>query len=116
MAIEGTLCLAIVATGILCASSFAQTPPPPAEHVPLQKTIGEVGPEIIPSLIVISFRGASLEAGKLTLTGVALNPIVFADRPVRAAGHTPLTTLLEEWAQKLKFLRSDPPNDWSMGL
>ena len=29
-------------------------------------------------------RGASLQGGKLTLTGVSANSILFADRPVRA--------------------------------
>jgi hypothetical protein len=33
----------------------------------------------------------------LTLTGVSPTSIVFADRPVRAAGHLPTEALLEEW-------------------
>jgi hypothetical protein len=31
------------------------------------------------------------------LAGVSLTSIVFADRPVRAAGHLPTEALLEEW-------------------
>ena len=58
-------------------------------------------------------RGASLQGGKLTLTGVAPNSIVFADRPVRAAGHSLTTDLLEEWspnnASDDSFTK-DPPN------
>jgi hypothetical protein len=51
--------------------------------------------------------------GKLTLTGVAPNSIVFADRPVRAAGHTLTTHLLEEWApnnESDESFTKDPPN------
>ena len=65
--------------------AFAQASPPP--HVPLQKTIGAAKPELVPSLFVINSRGATLQLGKLVLTGVAQNAIVFTDRPVRAAGH-----------------------------
>ena len=67
-------------------------------HVPLQKVIGQAKPDIVPSLIVMNARGASLQGGKLTLTGVSPNAIIFADRPVRAAGHALTTHLLEEWA------------------
>jgi hypothetical protein len=46
-------------------------------------------------------------------TGVAPNSIVFADRPVRAAGHSLTTHLLEEWspnnASDVSFTK-DPPN------
>jgi len=104
-----TLCLAIVATGFLCAPSFAQTTTPPAQHTPLEKTIGESGSQIIPSLIVINSRGAALQDGKLTLTGVMPTSIVFADRPVRAAGHTPTAHLVKEWAPEETFA-DDPPN------
>ena len=41
------------------APALAQTTPP--EHVPLQKTIGQAGPEVVPSLIVMNARGASLQ-------------------------------------------------------
>jgi hypothetical protein len=32
-------------------------------------------------------QGATLQGDKLTLIGVAPNVIIFADRPVRSAGH-----------------------------
>jgi hypothetical protein len=100
---------------LLCgaAPALAQTAPATSEHVPLQKAIGEAGPDIEPSLIVMNARGASLQGGKLTLTGVAPNSIVFADRPVRAAGHALTTHLLEEWApnnQDDESFTKDPPN------
>jgi hypothetical protein len=81
--------------------------------VPLQKVIGQAGPEIEPSLIVMNARGATLQAGKLTLIGVAPSSIVFADRPVRAAGHALLVDLLEEWApsnESSDSFTKDPPN------
>jgi hypothetical protein len=67
---------------LLCgaAPALAQTAPATPEHVPLQKTIGQAGPDVVPSLIVMNARGASLQGGKLTLTDVAPNSIVFADR------------------------------------
>jgi hypothetical protein len=78
----------VVIALLLCgaAPALAQTTPATLEHVPLQKTIGHAGPDIVPSLIVMNARGASLQGGKLTLTGVAPNAIVFADRPVRQRG------------------------------
>lgn len=64
-------------------------------HVPLQKTIGQARPEVVPSLIVMNAGGAILESG--TLKDVAASSIVFADRPVRAAGHALTSALLDEW-------------------
>ncbi len=100
---------------LLCGTgpALAQTTPATPEHVPLQKTIGQAGPDIVPSLIVMNARGASLQGGKLTLTGVAPNSIVFADRPVRAAGHALTTHLLEEWSpsnESDESFTKDPPN------
>jgi hypothetical protein len=95
------------------APALAQTAPSTPQHVPLQKTIGQAGPDIVPSLIVMNARGASLQGGKLTLTGVAPNSIVFADRPVRAAGHALTTHLMEEWApnnESDESFTKDPPN------
>jgi hypothetical protein len=45
----------------------------------------------------------------LTLTGVAPNAIVFADRPVRSAGHLLTAHVLEEWSASDSFGK-DPPN------
>ena len=64
-------------------------------------------------MIVINARGASLQGGKLTLAGLAPNSIVFADRPVRAAGHSLTTDLLKEWSPSNDNDQSstkDPPN------
>src|SRR5262249_14430317 len=65
------------------------------------------------SLIVLNARGASLQGGKLTLTGPAPNSIIFADRPVRAAGHALTVHVLEEWApgnDDANSFAKDPPN------
>ncbi len=75
-----------------------------------QKTIGQGKPELVPSLIVLNAHGASLQGQKLTLTGVAPNSIVFADRPVRSAGHVLTVHLLEEWATGSDSFAKDPPN------
>jgi hypothetical protein len=107
----GSMIIALLLCGV--APALAQTAPSAPEHVPLQKTIGQTGPDIIPSLIVMNARGANLQGGKLTLTGVASNTIVFADRPVRAAGHTMTKHLMEEWApnnQSEESFTKNPPN------
>jgi hypothetical protein len=107
----GPMIIALLLCG--AAPALAQTRPATPQHVPLQKTIGQPGPDIVPSLIVMNARSASLQGGKLTLTGVSPNSIVFADRPVRAAGHTLTTHLLEEWSpnnQSDESFTKDPPN------
>ena len=116
MTIKHTTRIFIAVAGLLGAPvlALAQTAATPPAHVPLQKTIGQAGAaDIVPSLIVMSARGASLQGGKLTLTGVSPNSIVFADRPVRAAGHALTTHLLEEWApgntDSASFTK-EPPN------
>lgn len=69
----------------------AQTPPP--------RTIGQPQkPELLPTFIVLNAQGAQLADGKLTLKGLAPNAILFADRPVRAAGHVLISQLKEEWS------------------
>ena len=50
-----------------------------------------------PSLAVLNSKGATLQGNKLTLSGVSPNSIVFADRPVRAAGHVPTSHFIKEW-------------------
>jgi hypothetical protein len=95
--------------GLALAQTSTTAPP----HVPLQKTIGQAKdakPEVVPSLIVLNARGANLQGQKLTLVGVAPNSIVFADRPVRSAGHVLTAHLLEEWATGSDSFAKDPPN------
>jgi hypothetical protein len=115
MRINRAAFLATSLAGLLCTSGWAlaQTVPPAPAHVPLQKTIGSHTPQVVPSLFVMNSRGASLAGGKLTLTGVSPNSIVFADRPVRSAGHDLTANILELWASdntNPESFAKDPPN------
>jgi hypothetical protein len=103
-----TACILMTAVGLVFSPklTFAQTE---TGKVP-QKTIGQGKPELVPSLIVLNARGASLQGQKLTLVGVAPNSIVFADRPVRSAGHVLTAHLLEEWGTGSDSFAKDPPN------
>jgi hypothetical protein len=74
---------------------------PPMAQPQAAKTIGQPQqPKVVPSMIVLNARGATLGNGKLVLDGVSSNAIVFADRPVRSAGHALTAHLLEEWSDK----------------
>lgn len=100
-------------SGTLCSASygaFAQdTGAKP--NVPLQKTIGVVTPTgPVPSLFVVNSAGAKLDGSKLTMTGVAMNSIVFADRPVRAAGHVTTKQFIMQWDEGADNFIKDPPN------
>jgi len=102
-----------VVGGIIFAatSAIAQSATNGSPHVPLQKTIGgQSKSEVVPSLIVFNSKGAALREGKLVLTGVAPNSIIFADRPVRAAGHDLTAHIIEDWAKGSDNFAKDPPN------
>jgi hypothetical protein len=101
--------LAALGVALLTASgALAQEKKP---HVPLEKAIGQAySNRPIPSLAVINADGAKLENGKLTLTGVSTNTIVFADRPVRAAGHEMTKQFLMQWDEGKDSFAKDPPN------
>ncbi|MFS8037015.1 hypothetical protein ACI7BZ_08620 [Xanthobacter sp. AM11] len=103
----------LLAAGLILAGSaaFAQQGPAQPQHVPLKKAIGV--PHVdrpVPSLAVINAAGAKLEGTKLTLSGVSANTIVFADRPVRAAGHETLKQFLMQWDEGKDSFAVDPPN------
>lgn len=98
--------IALLAVAALLATStgaLAQTSP---------KTIGTPQqPQIVPSMIVLNAKAAALTGHTLTLDGVSANAIVFADRPVRAAGHALTAHLLEEWsADAPDSFAKNPPN------
>jgi hypothetical protein len=103
---------AICAAGLLVHSqaAFAQSATDVKPHVPLEKSIGQAKPEVVPSLFVLNSRGASLKDGKLVLAGVSPNAIVFADRPVRAAGHDLTARIVEDWGNGSDNFAKDPPN------
>ncbi|CAN7296260.1 hypothetical protein [Rhizobium leguminosarum] len=94
----------------LASAGFAQDAPK-KPHVPLEKAIGQVTPTgPVPSLAVINSAGAKIENGKLILTGVSANSIVFADRPVRAAGHVTTEQFIMQWDDGKDNFAVDPPN------
>ena len=96
----------LLAGGVAAAQTAA-----PERNIPLEKAIGQVtqtGP--VASLFVLNARGATLADGKLTLTGVPLSSIVFADRPVRAAGHVETAQFVEQWNLGEDQFNIDPPN------
>ena len=102
-----TICILVAVATLLIASTIARAQD--AITAPTQKTIGSGKAKIEPALIVMNARGATLQGDKLTLTGVSANSIMFADRPVRAAGHALTAHLLEEWNGSDSFGK-DPPN------
>jgi hypothetical protein len=80
---------------------------------PAKKPIGPSKNEVVASLAVLNAKGASLQGNKLTLTGVAPNSIVFADRPVHAAGHVLTSHFIREWdegAESFAKRRPTPPS------
>ncbi|HEV2565443.1 MAG TPA: hypothetical protein VGU19_10195 [Microvirga sp.] len=99
------ICAAAVLT-VLCAGAQAQD----AIRQPGRKQIGKVKPEVEPALIVMNSAGARIDGNELVLTGVAPSSLIFADRPVRAAGHALTAHLLEEWAVGSDSFAKDPPN------
>jgi hypothetical protein len=100
-----SMLVSVVALLALPAVALAQD----AISAPAQKKIGAAKAQIEPALIVMNSRGATLQGNKLTLNGVSSNSIMFADRPVRAAGHALTAHLLEEWSGHDSFAK-DPPN------
>jgi hypothetical protein len=108
------LVITLVLAG-LPGSVFAQAATPAPSSAPEPKTIGvpasQGAAKVEPALIVMNASGAILADNKLTLTGVAPNAVIFADRPTRAAGHALTVHLLEEWgsAADASFAK-DPPN------
>jgi len=100
------LTLVLCTTSLSAGTSFAQD----AIVAPASKQIGVAKTQMEPSLIVLNSSGAKLADDQLVLSGITANSIVFADRPVRAAGHVLTTHLLEEWATGSDSFAKDPPN------
>ncbi|MBL0373558.1 hypothetical protein JJB09_16145 [Rhizobium sp. KVB221] len=89
-------------TGVVLAQDAISTPG--------QKTIGATQTKMIPSLAVLNSGGATLANGKLTMTSMSANTIVFADRPVRAAGHVLTSDFIKQWDEGKDSFATDPPN------
>jgi hypothetical protein len=96
---------------VLAFPLIASAPTTPAQDTPKQIGVpSNAKPEIVPSLIVLNAHGATLQGGSLTLLGVSSNAIIFADRPVRAAGHALTAHVLEEWGSGSESFGKDPPD------
>lgn len=102
------LLLAACVAGLGSQAAWGQSK---EKHVPMQKTIGvPSNTPPTPTLVVVNADGATLADGKLTLTGVQKSSIIFADRPVRAAGHVPTSEFVKEWGEGNDNFAKDPPN------
>ncbi|MBW8787757.1 MAG: hypothetical protein JF594_08485 [Rhizobium leguminosarum] len=101
------MCLIAIAAGLLSSTSvLAQD----AISAPAQKTIGAPKSKMVPSLAVLNSGGARLENGKLTMSGISAVSIVFADRPVRSAGHVLTSEFIKQWGEGADSFAKDPPN------
>ena len=84
------LAVAICVGALLWMSSIARAQAPATTSSGASTSSkSSVKVEMVPSLFVMNARGANLQGQTLTLAGVSPTSIVFADRPVRAAGHLP---------------------------
>lgn len=110
---NGTVGFALGLVALLAAAGARAQSAPAQDAIaaPGQKTIGQPANDaMIPSLAVINSRGATLQGGTFTMTGVSPNSIVFADRPFRAAGHVLTKHFLKEWDEGSDSFGKNPPN------
>src|SRR6266704_4135505 len=91
-------------------TATAQGAPAPSSMKTIGAPAAAAKPEIVPSLFVLNSRGATLQGDTLTLTGVSPSSIVFADRPVRSAGHQPTADVIAEWGSGDDSFVKNPPN------
>ena len=101
-------CMTFVIAALFCAPLAASAED--AISHPAKKPIGPSKNEMVPSLAVLNAKGATLQGNKLTLVGVSPNSIVFADRPVRSAGHVLTSHFIKEWDVGIDSFAKDPPN------
>ncbi|MGE3872247.1 MAG: hypothetical protein AB7F74_04735 [Parvibaculaceae bacterium] len=103
-------CLLVIScvAGLGSHQALAQSSEQPSK---LHKTIGQPSDATpAPTLVVVNAEGAKLEGKKLTLTGVQKSSIIFADRPVRAAGHVLTSEFVKSWDEGNDSFAKDPPN------
>ncbi len=101
----------VLIVGFLSTAPFAAVAQEAANGPPPMKTIGQQTPTgPVPSLFVLNSTGAKLEGTTLTMTGVSPNSIVFADRPVRAAGHVTTEQFVMQWDEDKGSFGKNPPN------
>jgi len=105
---KSTLCVVAAVAALMLAPGLAQAED--AISHPAKKSIGSHSNEMVASLAVLNAKGASLDGNTLTLTGVSPNSIVFADRPVHAAGHVLTAHSIKEWDEGVESFAKSPPN------
>jgi hypothetical protein len=108
MKIEKTFRMLMTVSALFAAPAMALAQD--AISAPAQKTIGAAKSAMVPSLAVLNSRGAALQGDTLTLTGVGPNSIIFADRPVRSAGHVLTKDFIKEWDEGTDSFAKDPQN------
>lgn len=106
--IFGLLALTTALCGPDVALAQNAATPPPIKTIGTPSTSAK--PEIVPSLFVLNSRGAALQGDTLVLTGVSPSSIIFADRPVRSAGHQPTADVIAEWGSGEDSFAKNPPN------
>ena len=104
------ICMALLAATLLLDTGTALAQGAPSGNLKTIGTPSAANAQIVPSLIVLNSRGATLQGDSLVLTGVTPNSIIFADRPVRAAGHQLTADIIAEWGTGKDSFASDPPN------
>ncbi len=102
--------LAVTAMLGSAGTATAQTSLAPSSMKTIGAPAAAAKPEIVPSLFVLNSRGATLQGDTLTLTGVSPSSIIFADRPVRSAGHQPTADVIAEWGSGDDSFTKNPPN------
>jgi hypothetical protein len=95
---------------VVPVTAFAQTAAAPSSMKTIDTPSAPAKPEIVPSLFVLNSRGATLQGDTLTLTGVTPSSIIFADHPVRSAGHQPTADVIAEWGSGDVSFIKNPPN------
>jgi len=90
--------------------AFAQAPPAPSSLKTIGTPTAAAKPQIVPSLFVLNSRGATMQGDTLTLTGVMPHSIIFADRPVRSAGHQLTSDIIADWGAGDDSFTKNPPN------
>jgi hypothetical protein len=102
----------VALTAVLCSPgmAIAQTATAPASMKTIGTPAAAAKPEIVPSLFVLNSRGATLQGDTLTMTGVMPHSIIFADRPVRSAGHQLTADVIGDWGTGDDSFTKNPPN------
>src|SRR6266404_7426005 len=102
--------LAMAGTLFGAETALAQNTAAPSSMKTIGTPSSAAKPEIVPSLFVLNSRAATLQGDNLVLIGVMPSSIIFADRPVRAAGHQPTVAVIADWGSGDDSFAKNPPN------